>query len=40
MMAADEDIRFMTYLSPSIPQALSEALADHEVGPSTQRISK
>src|SRR5215211_1062198 len=29
MMAADEDIRFITYLSPSIPQALFEALADH-----------
>jgi phosphonate transport system substrate-binding protein len=29
MMAADEDIRFVTYLSPSIPQALFEALADH-----------
>jgi phosphonate transport system substrate-binding protein len=28
MMAADEDIRFVTYLSPSIPQALFEALAD------------
>jgi len=28
-MAADEDIRFITYLSPSIPQALFEALADH-----------
>jgi len=28
-MAADEDIRFVTYLSPSIPQALFEALADH-----------
>jgi phosphate/phosphite/phosphonate ABC transporter binding protein len=29
MMAADEDIRFVTYLPPSIPQALFEALADH-----------
>ncbi len=29
MMAADEDIRFVTYLSPRIPQALFEALADH-----------
>ena len=28
-MAADEDIRFVTYLSPSIPQAFFEALADH-----------
>jgi phosphonate transport system substrate-binding protein len=28
-MGADEDIRFVTYLSPSIPQALFEALADH-----------
>jgi phosphonate transport system substrate-binding protein len=28
-MAADENIRFVTYLSPSIPQALFEALADH-----------
>ena len=28
-MAADEDIRFVTYLSPSIPQAIFEALADH-----------
>jgi phosphonate transport system substrate-binding protein len=28
MMTADEDIRFVTYLSPSIPQALFEALAD------------
>jgi hypothetical protein len=28
MMSADEDIRFVTYLSPSIPQALYEALAD------------
>jgi phosphonate transport system substrate-binding protein len=28
-MAADEVIRFVTYLSPSIPQALFEALADH-----------
>jgi hypothetical protein len=28
-MAADEDIRIVTYLSPSIPQALFEALADH-----------
>jgi phosphonate transport system substrate-binding protein len=28
-MAADEDIRFITYLSPSIPQPLFEALADH-----------
>ena len=28
-MAAEEDIRFVTYLSPSIPQALFEALADH-----------
>ena len=28
-MAAHEDIRFVTYLSPSIPQALFEALADH-----------
>ena len=28
-MAADEEIRFVTYLSPSIPQALFEALADH-----------
>jgi phosphonate transport system substrate-binding protein len=27
-MSADEDIRFVTYLSPSIPQALFEALAD------------
>ena len=27
-MFADEDIRFVTYLSPSIPQALFEALAD------------
>ena len=29
MMAADEHIRFITYLSPSIPQDLFEALADH-----------
>src|SRR5215212_1376187 len=29
MMAADEHIRFITYLSPSIPRALFEALADH-----------
>jgi len=29
MMAADQDIRFVTYLSPSIPRALFEALADH-----------
>jgi phosphonate transport system substrate-binding protein len=29
MMAADQNIRFVTYLSPSIPQALFEALADH-----------
>jgi phosphonate transport system substrate-binding protein len=29
MMAADKDIRFITYLSPGIPQALFEALADH-----------
>ena len=29
MMAADQDIRFVTYLAPSIPQALFEALADH-----------
>ena len=29
-MAADEDIRFVTYLSPSIPQALFEALADRK----------
>jgi phosphonate transport system substrate-binding protein len=28
-MAANEDIRFVTYLSPSIPQLLFEALADH-----------
>ena len=28
-MTADEDIRFVTYLSPSIPQAIFEALADH-----------
>jgi ABC-type phosphate/phosphonate transport system substrate-binding protein len=28
MVAAVEDIRFVTYLSPSIPQALFEALAD------------
>jgi len=28
-MAADEDIRFVTYLSPSIPRAYFEALADH-----------
>ena len=28
-MTADEDIRFVTYLSPSIPQALFAALADH-----------
>jgi phosphonate transport system substrate-binding protein len=28
-MAADQDIRFVTYLAPSIPQALFEALADH-----------
>jgi phosphonate transport system substrate-binding protein len=28
-MAADEEIRFVTYLSPSIPQALFGALADH-----------
>jgi phosphonate transport system substrate-binding protein len=28
MMSADEDICFVTYLSPSIPQALFEALAD------------
>jgi len=28
-MAADEDIRFITYLSPSIPQTFFEALADH-----------
>jgi phosphonate transport system substrate-binding protein len=29
MMAADEDIRFVTYLSPSIPRAYFEALADN-----------
>jgi phosphonate transport system substrate-binding protein len=29
MMAADQNIRFVTYLSPSIPQAFFEALADH-----------
>jgi hypothetical protein len=29
MMAWNEDIRFGTYLSPSIPKALFEALADH-----------
>src|SRR5215203_3076493 len=29
MMAADEDIRFVTYLSPSMPRAYFEALADH-----------
>lgn len=29
MMAPGEDIRFVTYLSPSIPRALFEALADH-----------
>jgi phosphonate transport system substrate-binding protein len=29
MMATDEDIRFITYLSPGIPQPLFEALADH-----------
>ena len=29
MMAADEDIRFVTYLSPSFPLALFETLADH-----------
>jgi phosphonate transport system substrate-binding protein len=29
MMAADEDIRFVTYLAPSIPRTLFEALADH-----------
>jgi phosphonate transport system substrate-binding protein len=28
-MAADEDIRFVTYLSPSIPQAFFEALTDY-----------
>ena len=28
-MAADADIRFVTYLSPSIPRALFEALVDH-----------
>jgi phosphonate transport system substrate-binding protein len=28
-MAADEDIRFVTYLPPSIPRAFFEALADH-----------
>ena len=28
-MAARQDIRFVTYLSPSIPQLLFEALADH-----------
>jgi phosphonate transport system substrate-binding protein len=28
-MAADENIRFVTYLSPSIPHALFEALAAH-----------
>jgi phosphonate transport system substrate-binding protein len=28
-VAAHEEIRFVTYLSPSIPQALFEALADH-----------
>src|SRR5918997_1793752 len=28
-MGTDEDIRFGTYLSPSIPQALFEALTDH-----------
>ena len=28
-MDADGDIRFVTYLSPSIPQTLFEALADH-----------
>jgi len=31
-MSADEDIRFVTYLSPSIPQALFEALADQVQG--------
>jgi len=29
MTAAGEDIRFVTYLSPSLPQALFEALAQH-----------
>ncbi len=29
MMAADEDIRLFTYLSPSITRTLFEALADH-----------
>jgi phosphonate transport system substrate-binding protein len=29
MVAANEDIRFVTYLSPSIPQPLFDALADH-----------
>lgn len=29
MMAADEDIRLVTYLAPSIPRTLFEALADH-----------
>jgi len=29
IMAAGEEIRFVTYLSPSIPRALFEALADH-----------
>lgn len=28
-MAADEDIRLVTYLAPSIPRTLFEALADH-----------
>jgi hypothetical protein len=30
MIAVDEDIRFVTYLPPSIPQALFEALADRK----------
>ncbi|MDP8944512.1 MAG: PhnD/SsuA/transferrin family substrate-binding protein [Actinomycetota bacterium] len=29
MMAADEDIRLVTYLAPSIPRTLFEALAEH-----------
>jgi hypothetical protein len=36
MMAADQNIRFVTYLSPSIPQALFEALADHVQRPRTR----
>src|SRR5918997_1645905 len=32
MMAADEDIRLVTYLAPSIPRTLFEALADHVQG--------